>query len=333
MSLVGKIFWGLLIADAIPPIGYGLYVLLDAIRGNQRLSTLHPFVYLFIAVPVLVVAILAFAHRHAHSTVAHWILVALVALPFVVVPYSLVSQYLDQRAEDEGARIYSDLPHTQLLAAIYSQDLGEVRQMVTNVDINTVSPESYQSLAYTPLKFAVEKVVAADNSKDDQRHQRLEMVRLLLSLGAKPNPALEAACRSAHPDALSLLLDAGADPNYNEPVIDVPGTPSGPEPAFYSCFHYGASLENLKLLAAKGANFLLPDRYGSSTVMAAVVNSRWEMVLYLHDHGVPLVSQDDRSWMDMTMRTKTDQAKQNGGEPSGDFKKVIELLHSSEQQQ
>lgn len=322
MSLAGKIFWILLIADTIPPIGFGIYTLFDSIRGNQRLSTIHPFVYLFIALPVFVGAIFALAYRNARSEFSQWFLLALVALPCVVVPYMYGSEYLDLRSEAAGARIYTDPAHTKLLAAIYAQDSGKVREMAAHVDINAVSPKSYQYPTYTPLKFAVEKFVA--EGKDDQRHQRLEMVRLLLSLGARPDPALESACRSAHPEALSLLLDGGADPNYNEPVINVPGTPSGPQPAFYGCFNYDASLENLKLLAAKGANFLLPDRYGNSTVMAALACSRWEMVLYLHDRGVPL---------NPALRPQLERAMQNSGEPSEDLKKLIELLPSSEPRQ
>ncbi len=336
MSRMGKIFWILLITDTIPPIGYGLYILFDAIRSNQRLSTLHPFVYLFIAVPLFLSAILALAYRNARSASSHWILLALVALPFVVVPYIFGSDYLDQRSEDAGARIYTDSAHTKLLAAIYAQDSNKVREMAAQMDINAVSPDSGQNRTYTPLKFAVEKFAAAANDgkdKDDQRHRRLEMVRLLLSLGAKPNPALEAACRAAHPEALSLLLDAGADPNYKERAATIAHGPNAAEPAFYGCFNYQASLENLKLLAARGANFLLPDRYGNSTVMAAFACSRWEMVLYLHEHGVPLVWQGDRAWVDSMIKSALEQAKQNGREPSEELKKIIDLLNSSGQQQ
>ncbi len=87
---------------------------------------------------------------------------------------------------------------------------------------------------------------------------QLEMISLLLSLGAKPAPALEYACGMTHSDVLLLLLDAGADPNT------LIGQENMKEPLFYACFRSEHPLDNLRLLSQKGANLDAPSFDGKN---------------------------------------------------------------------
>ena len=80
----------------------------------------------------------------------------------------------------------------------------------------------------TPLIFAIEK------------SGNLDMIRLLLSLGAKADSALPKAYASNNNQIVDLLLDHGANPNYK----DEEGTPA---------FFYGLAptVEHLHVLAQK----------------------------------------------------------------------------------
>jgi hypothetical protein len=148
------------------------------------------------------------------------------------------------------------------------------------------------------------------------------MVRLLLSLGAKPNSALYAACaKSSRTDAVRLLLDAGADPNNLGP------SGSGP-PAFYGCLNSSgeaAGLEGLKLMADKGANFTFTGGWAPPVGIAAM-DERWETVLFLHQRGLPLRSGPEDQTIDGRVGKAFWYAKESNREPSEALKRLIELL-------
>ena len=92
---------------------------------------------------------------------------------------------------------------TRFVVAIYEQDSSKVRALSQHLDINAVSASGN----YTPLKLAVERAVEAE-VKPEAADRALEMVRLLLSLGAKPKSGLHAACfHSSRTDAVRMLLE------------------------------------------------------------------------------------------------------------------------------
>jgi hypothetical protein len=321
MALVGKFFWLFAALDAVLPVTFSIATIVVSLRGQQKASDLHPILFLLIIVPLLAVGTCAYFYRTTRSQAAHWFLLALVVSPAVIIPSSMALGYLDQRKEAMGGNISQDPALTRFLAAIYKQDAQQVQRIAHEVDVNAVAPGSWVRPSYTPLKFAVEKYVASEGKADAKG--RLEMIRLLLSLGAKPNPALDFACRAARSDALLLLFDAGADPNYAEMRRTDNGDRA--EPAFYGCF-YSEGLENLELFGAKGANFLLRDRYGNSTVMAAASKYRWDQVLYLHDQAVPLIDENSKQWMSARIAEQIESAKKENREPPEAFKKVVALL-------
>jgi ankyrin repeat protein len=128
----------------------------------------------------------------------------------------------------------------------------------------------------TPLKFAIEKLETAGDSPD-AKAQRLDMVRLLLSLGAKPDSALKDACASNNSEIIGVLLEGGVNPNAK----DEEGTP-----AFFFCEGDAAAVEKLRLLAAKGADFNALDAKGEGALIRAATFSQWEKMLFFVDHDV-----------------------------------------------
>lgn len=155
------------------------------------------------------------------------------------------------------------------VAAVSKMDEKNVRRLAPEVDVNAVG-----ELGMTPLKFAIEKV---DNAPPEQVAARMEMIRILLSVGAKPDSALPNACGARHDEITEVLLQAGANPNYKNDE----GTP-----AFFFC---GAgnpgSLTGLRFFVDNSADFNAVNAQGENGLIYAATFSQWEKMLFLLDHG------------------------------------------------
>jgi hypothetical protein len=320
---MNRLFWSLIIFDAV--MVFGLAIVLILLPGKGGPNVLDSFVGRVAAgLSILLVAV-ALAYWNTQSPGIHLSLLIVAAAPLVVgASYGVIflrgraNERLVAKYNDDRLLIFNRDPMlTRFVAAIYEQDSSKVRALSQQVDINAVSA----SRDYTPLKLAVERAVEAED-KPEAADRALEMVRLLLSLGAKPNSGLHAACsHSSRTDAVRMLLDAGADPNN----LGLSGT--GP-PAFYGCFSSrseAAGLENLRLLRDHGADFTLKGDW-MPTIPLAASSRRWETVLYLHQSGVPLRDDRDGGWIESRVEEDLADAKQNKREPTEALKRVAELL-------
>jgi hypothetical protein len=312
---MNRLFWSLVILDAGLLWGPAIFLILSGV-GPFVLDSV--FVRAAAGVSILL-ALAALVYQNTQSPGIHRSLLILAAMPLLVgAAYGI--NYLHEAAKERHIAQYNDgrlqmfggdAQTKRFVLAVYEQDSSKVRELSPKVNINAVSTLN----GYTPLKLAVERAAEAEAKPEADR--ALEMVRLLLSLGAKPNSGLHAACRSSRADLVRMLLDAGADPNNLEPG----GT--GP-PAFYGCFGSpteAAGLENLRLMKDKGANFTLKGDW-LPAIPFAVSNGLWETVLYLHDSGVPLREDRDGGWIARRVQEDLAAAK----EPSEALKRVAELL-------
>jgi len=311
-----RLFWSLIILDAGLLWGPAIFLILSGV-GPFVLDSL--FVRAAAGVSILL-AFAAFAYQNTQSPGVHRSLLILAAMPLVVgAAYGIdflretakerhVAKYNDGRLQMFGG----DAQTKKFVLAVYEQDSSKVRALSQQVDINVVSAVT----DYTPLKLAVERAAEAE-ANPEAAARALEMVRLLLSLGARPDSGLHAACRSSRTDLVRMLLDAGADPNNLEPGGKGP-------PAFYGCFgspNEAAGLENLRLMKDKGADFTLKGDWMPAIPFAAS-DRRWETVLYLHQSGVPLRDDRDGGWIASRVQEDLAAAK----EPTAALKRVAELL-------
>jgi len=311
---MNRLFWSLIILDAGLLWGPAIFLILSGV-GPFVLGSL--FVRAAVGVSILL-AFAAWVYPNTQSPAIHRSLLILAAMPLVV-GASYGVNYLREAAKERHVAQYNDgrlqmfggdAQLKTFVLAVYEQDSSKVRELSPKVNINTVSALN----SYTPLKLAVERAAEA---KPEAADRALEMVRLLLSLGAKPNSALHAACRSSRTDLVRMLLDARADPNNLEPGR------TGP-PAFYGCFgspSEAVGLENLRLMKDKGADFTLKGDWLPAIPFAAS-NGRWETVLYLHQSGVPLREDRDGGWIARRVEEDLAAAK----EPTAALKRVAELL-------
>jgi hypothetical protein len=320
---MNRIFWSMVALEALVVCYMGFMLLLFSGRnGSNIFDRVAGLVAAGLAI-LLVAASLAYWNTQSQGI--RQFLFILVAAPLatavvwraVVLVEAEKQHRIDQYNDARLKGFPRDPALSRFMLAVYELDSGKVRDLSTEVDINGVSVLGN----YTPLKVAVERAVEAEE-KPEGPGRSLEMVRLLLSLGAKPNSGLRAACeRSSRSDAVRLLLDAGADPNNNEPE-------GAGSPAYFGCFRSGgeaAGIENLRLMRDKGADFGLKGDF-MPAVPRAASDGRWETVVYLHESGAPLLDDRDGGWMASRVAAALADAKQKGLEPSGGLRRVAELL-------
>ncbi len=320
---MNRLFWSIVIFEAVRVFGLAILLILFPGKGGSNvLDSLMGIVATGLSIFLLAASS---AYWNTRSSGIRQSLLILVAAPLVVgASYGVilllgaVNEHHITKYNDGRLMAFSRDPMlTRFVLAIYELDSRKVRGLSQDVDINGVSLLG----DYTPLKVAVERAVEAEETPEGA-DRALEMVRLLLSLGAKPNSGLHAACsHSSRTDAVHMLLDAGADPNNLEP------SGKGP-PAFCGCFSSrseAAGIENLRLLRDHGADFTLKGDWTPAIPLAAS-DGRWETVLYLHQSGVPLRDDRDGGWIESRVEEDLADAKQNKREPTEALKRVAELL-------
>jgi hypothetical protein len=259
--------------------------------------------------PFLILGIASLIYWKTNSPALHIVLLVVVTIPTVWLASRWISEPFLARSAEAGGWIYKDSQLKAFVAAISDGDSKRVRELAPRVDVNASG-----DMGITPLKFAIDKTANAG----DKTPARLEMIRLLLSLGAKPDTALPNACASNNSETTKALLDAGADPNYK----DVEGTP-----AFFSCLAtYDGARESLRLLAAKGTDFNARDAKGEGVLTRAATFSAWPVVLYFVDLGVKDVpSPNGKTLSAMVMQALADD-KQNSRETSPALKELAAKL-------
>ncbi len=318
---MNKIFWSITILEAVAACALAVALVFTQRDGGS--SILDNAAKLAVGGVSIVLAIVALTYWNTQSKGIRQFLLFVVAAPVAVGAIAGIVHWADsgderriQKYNDDRLMWWKDPGLTRFVLAVYELDTGKVRSLSREVDINGVS-----NFENTPLTVAVERAVLAEKAPEGPGRS-LEMVRLLLSLGAKPNSGLRAACHnSSRTDAVRLLLEAGADPNYRGAGGDRP-------PAYFACIKSpdaAAGLENLRLMREKGADFSLKGDW-MPPIVAAASEHKWEIALFLHEAGAPWRDERDGRWIDERAAADLAEAKEKGQEPGEALLRVMALL-------
>jgi ankyrin repeat protein len=269
MALVNKIFWSIAAAEALFFI---VAIVMTAMQSGPNPDGGKGMGIIFGGVaPFLLLAIITFIFWKTSSPTLHIILLIAVTIPAAMLAGQWLRGPLMDRDIAVGGYLYTDTKMKKFVAAVSKMDAQTVRALAPGIDVNT---QGFNGT--TPLVFAVEKVATTGDSQETTA-KRLEMVRLLVSLGANPDVGLPTACASDNPTVIGVLLSLGANPNYK----DAEGTP-----AFFYCSGNPAGLEKLRLLSQKGADFSALDHNGTGALINAATFSQWDKMLFFLEHGV-----------------------------------------------
>lgn len=265
--MVSKIFWSIAAAEAV---FFVVALVMTATESGPNPNGGKGMAIVFqIALPFLILAVISLIYWKTSSAALHIILLIAVTIPMAVLAGQWIRGPLMDRDIAVGGYVFEDPKLKKFVAAVANLDSQKVRELAPGVDVNTVG-----QLGLTPLKFAIERVNTPGDTAE-QKDARIAMIRLLLSLGAKPDSALPKACFVNNVEIVGILLDQGANPNYK----DEEGTP-----AFFSCPRDAEAV--LRLLAQKGADFNALDAKGEGALINAATFSQWEKMLFFLDHGV-----------------------------------------------
>lgn len=217
----------------------------------------------------------------AHSLVAQWVLIAVMAYPLVVlIAGPIVKSTKDWQAQREIGRS-GDFrePHARAMAeAIARNDAAALRELLAAGPVPTERDRAGNSLlawavvamcdgsgGIDPLEVLLGAGVSAQGAADGEG--RPLILRLLLSHYRVPRYA----------DAIALLLDHGAEPDQVDAIT-----------GRTTLQHAGEHPEIVRMLAERGADVERLDEYGCPPVVAFVGTRCWASTLYLVDRGVRL---------------------------------------------
>jgi hypothetical protein len=273
VAILNKIFWTVAALEA------AFFVVAFVITLNENGHSdggKEMSLFFLIILPFVALGVVSLIYWKTNSPTLHVILLIATTVPAVLLARQWITNIVYERQFASGRYYFSDPALQKFAAAIHNLDAKQVRDLAGRVDINAVGEGNI-----TPLTFAVQNAANAD-IKAQPMGGHLEMISALLSLGAKPTPALEHACAMPHSDVLRMLLEAGADPNTVLNRGDLK------EPVFYTCLRSSNPTENLQLLSQKGVSFDAPSYDGKTAIWAASIYSRWDTALFLLDHGASL---------------------------------------------
>jgi ankyrin repeat protein len=170
-----------------------------------------------------------------------------------------------------SAAEFFDGRHLEAAQAIKSGNMEHLRLAARGLDIDKPGKKEM-----TLLWFAI-------------MNKNFEATRVLVRLGSNPDEQVaeglgvpvEYALRNKDLRFLTAMLDGGLSVNYAEPT------------AHRSLLHnaagaFGATIDHVKLLVTRGADFDLPDLLGETPLMSAIFTMQPDRALYLVERGAKL---------------------------------------------
>ena len=213
-----------------------------------------------------------------------------------------------------------DLPtvfsHSALFAAVYHHDIPAVQELIARgSDIHQYAGDGFRTLVYAAaryqhhgmLKVLLSYGLGPDRIGGDPYTMQCVNYKTLQDVAITP---LAVAVKNHDREMITLLLEAGADPNRKS--IGIPPLHLAMPRAFPpgETINYYAGIESchavINLLLEKGADINLPSDDGQTFLSKAVRADRVETVIHLIECGA------DANLRDIQGKRPVDHAKESG---------------------
>jgi len=228
----------------------------------------------FVLVPLLILAVDCLAFWLVPVNAIRWVCLAILAVPGAFYAYVGVAQ-LGLRVVNDPTNGFANPAMRETVRAVSKLDVEAVRKWAPNMD-----KEIDQGRVDAPLRIVIQSMVDEIRTRlPAQTDRHIEIVKILLENGAKPNEVLEIACWTKSEPLLRLMFEHGADPNF----VNQYGSS-----AFLGCLGggmvVGSSLPATRAFVEAGARFKEPTKYGTPLSFATNSGS-FDAALYLIDRG------------------------------------------------
>lgn len=267
MIRVQQVFWTVTALDAL---FFAVLLVMTLTQRSHGDGGREMALFFFIAVPSGVLLAAALLFLYVDSTVVRVIALFIVTVPGLFFGGGqLRSLWIDRViAEHQNGTGYFDEGAMKAMgAAVVLRDVEALKRVGRGVDVNTVGDRGM-----TLLALAAERHF--NDAPDTTDGRELQVVQVLLELGAKPNQGLDTAAKLKRSDLLRLLLAAGADPNLHA---------DGEQPLVFRWLSV-MTPETLRLLAAHGLD-LNATSYGDPFAVTATIYRRWDLLAVLIELG------------------------------------------------
>ena len=280
MKILQMLAWLLIACDLL----FILFLFIEKNAGDDAAGRGVSAGYAALLLPlVLGMGALLYWSQNSTSKGLQWTAICIVAFPFFILGGIYLSNVLENqkyRAEAAQAGNFKDPQLTAIARAMDRKDFVAMRQLLGQTNIDWTARDGHDA---TLLGHAIIRI-----REDYSGTPTIEGLRILLASHApltdgatRPGePLMESVYQCNRPgdlDMLSLLLDAGANPN----ALDKSGLPL--------ILDTSNSVANMKILLDHGADIEArsnrKDRPGWSALMNAAYMRQWDQAAFFIERG------------------------------------------------
>lgn len=232
---------------------------------------------------LLVILLAAIPLRYSQSTFTQVFSTIFAALPLAIATGVLINNKLSSvvKKPDFATTYYKDKTQRSIASAIEKNDTVLLKELIKGQDLNIQGIRVWDWDGLNYLQFAIRiRSRAKDFPFDDKAN--LAAIHILIENGSATTPALSEAVKYLPPEEVTLLLDAGADPNRRGFI--------NPNPLLFEVIGVKKESNDMAiLLLKKGADVNMKYDNGFTPVMFAAFTAGttalwsdvWRLVLYM----------------------------------------------------
>ncbi|MEJ7646105.1 MAG: hypothetical protein WKF87_16035 [Chryseolinea sp.] len=327
--MVIKIIWILIGMNAIALLAFIGWFLTSSMGRNVDIME-KGWMFVLFGVGLAVVLLAAIPLRVSQSNFSVSFAGVFAALPLVIALGVLISKNLSSFKKNKSLAktYYQDKTQQGIASAIEQNDTLLLSELIKGQDLNIKGIRVWDRDGLNYLQFTILLRRMTDLFPVDFA-SNTAAIRLLVKHGSSTTPALCDAVRYVPLETLSLLLDAGGDPNRHSDVTDGPLL-------FDAIGTDKQQNDKAILLVRKGADVNAKNGMHFTPVMAAANNAQisenwndvWRVVPYLLEEAkcdYSYTTRDGNSLQTIIRKIRTD-AKDAGKTMPKDFITVVEWL-------
>ena len=326
-----KIIWILIVINILVLLIFsGMFL---AGTGGRKVDVMEKgWMTILAGVGVVIILLAAIPLRLSQSSFSIFFAGFFAALPLVITICVVISKKLPSfKKKQTMAEIYfKDITQRSIATAIEQNDTILLTQLIKGQDLNIRGNRVWDWDGLSYLQFAIRLRNNPDNYMLDIK-ANTAAINILINNGSAPTPALPEAIRCLPPETISMLLEAGANPNTHGFANN--------DPLLFEAISMNKMQNDIAiLLVNKGANVNVKAKNSSllTPVMFAANNARtskywndvWRVVRHLLENAHAdhrYTSPDGNSLRTIIDKIATDAQTENI-QMDPDFYKVVEWL-------